>query len=140
MKPTLDWCNAAVEALGDGARLGGGSAPDLQATFLVVPSRMSSPIDTGTLGSQVVASQVDVICYALQTQDGRISDAATEVWARVNEQVEEVHQLGDLGVAAIEWALPNGCDYQVAEPNQPWFVAATVTMELIYMRTLATSR
>ena len=140
MKPTLEWCNAAVVELSRGsdesAVLGGGSRPEQAKTYMITPSRMSSPVETGSLRSQLVTSQVDIVCYSLQRQDGQITSAAAEVWARVDEQVERVHQLGALGLREIIQAAPVACDFQIAEPSEPWFIAATVSLELLYKRAL----
>lgn len=136
MKPTLEWSTAAVARLGYGATLGGGNTPDAGATFVVTPSRMTSPVESGALGAQIVTSQVDITCYTLQTQDSRIASAAREVWTRSNSQVEQVHQLGALDVEGVILAAPTACDFQLAEPGEPWHIAATVTMELTYMRSL----
>ena len=137
MKPTLEWCNAAVAELGDGAILGGGSSPDQPTTYVVAPVRMSSPADLA-IETQLVTSQVDVVCYAQQKQEARVVDKTREVWARVREQVERIHQLGAMNVDGVLLAAPVACDYQVAEPGEQWYIAATVSIELFYMRALVT--
>lgn len=136
MKPTREWCRAAVARLGNGAVMAGGGSPDLAQTYVVTPVRMGSPIETGALGTQIVTSQVDVVCFTLQRQEAQIVNATEEVWTRCEAQVERVHQLGALGVAGIIYAAPIGCDFQVADAGEPWYIAATVAIELSYMRSL----
>lgn len=139
MKPTLEWCDAAIVELGEGAILGGGEPPAIAATYMVTPTRMDSPYESGSLGAQNVTAQVDIVCYALQKQEARVTNAAREVWTRVRQQVEQVHQLGDLGIEEVVWAVPVACDFEFAQAGEPWHVAATVTMELVYQRSLVLS-
>lgn len=136
MKPTLAWCKAARAELGSGAVLAGSEQPNEAATYIITPSRMDSPFESGSLGAQTVTSQVEIICYTLQKQEARITSAAREVWTRVDEQIEKVHHLGRLGVEEVVWAVPVACNFEVAPAGEPWHIAAAVTMELVYQRAL----